>query len=178
MLLVAPTLILSAFAVSPWQLLALVGCQLAAGSVVGALLPNMLQDMASAQLRGRIFAIYAVLGTPTSGLSVIAVGGLSDVLHTGPRDVLFAIAIIGMPACILGAALMHFAQRPFTRTSEICEIREELTGLGVALAPHRGFSTMVAKGCQTHAASAFRQSTLQAYSHPMRSCSRRTLTPQ
>jgi MFS-type transporter involved in bile tolerance (Atg22 family) len=119
MLVVAPTLILSPFSVSPWQLLALVGCQFTAGTVVGALLPNVLQDMAPAQLRGRIFAIYAVLSTPTSGLSLMAVGGLSDILHTGPRDVLFAITIAGMPAWILGAALMHFAQRPFTRTVEI-----------------------------------------------------------
>lgn len=119
MLAVAPTLILSAFAVSPWQLLALVGCQFAAGTVVGALLPNVLQDMAPAPLRGRIFAIYSVLCTPTSGLSLIAVGSLSDVLHTGPRDVLFAIAIASMPAWILGAALMHFAQRPFRRTVKI-----------------------------------------------------------
>jgi MFS family permease len=119
MLVVAPTLILSALAVSPWQLLALVGCQFAAGTVVGALLPNMLQDMAPAPLRGRIFAIYAVLSTPTSGLSIIAVGGLSDVLRTGPRDVLFAIAIAGIPAWILGAVLLHFAQRPFKRTVEI-----------------------------------------------------------
>ena len=78
----------------------------------------MLQDLSPAPLRGRIFAIYAVLTTPCSGLSVVAVGGLADVLHTGPRDVLVAIAIIGMPAWILGAALMHFAKRPFVQTVE------------------------------------------------------------
>lgn len=123
MLLVSPTLILSPFTKSSWQLLALVGCLIAAGTLVGSLLPNVLQDMAPAKLRGRVFAIYAVLNTPTSGLSIMTVGGLSDRLHSGSRNVLFAIAIIGMPAWIIGAALMHFAQRPFARTAAIvrCE---------------------------------------------------------
>jgi MFS family permease len=112
----APTLILSAWAAHPWEVLALVGCQLTSGSIVGALLPNMLQDMAPAKLRGRIFAIYAVLGAPTPGLSVMAVGAVSDLRHTGPRDVLYAIAIVGLPAWILGAALMHLARHPFART--------------------------------------------------------------
>lgn len=116
MVVVAPTLILSAFAARPWQVLALVGCQLTAGAIVGALVPNMLQDMAPTKLRGRIFAIYAVLGAPTPGLSIMTVGALSDHLHTGPRGVLFAIAIVGIPAWIIGAALMHLARRPFART--------------------------------------------------------------
>lgn len=119
--IVAPTLILSAFARRPWQVLALVGCQLTAGSMVGALVPNMLQDMAPAKLRGRIFAIYAVLAAPMPGLSVMAVGALSDLLHAGPRDVLIAIALIGTPAWIIGALLMYAAQQPFART--VAEVR-------------------------------------------------------
>ncbi len=120
--IVAPTLILSAFAAHPWQVLALVGCQLTSGAIVGALVPNMLQDMAPPKLRGRIFAIYAVLGAPTPGLSIMTVGALSDLLHTGPRDVLFAIAIAGIPAWIIGAALMHWARRPFARTVALVRV--------------------------------------------------------
>lgn len=119
MLVVSPALILSPSAQSSLQLLALVGCQIAAGTLVGSLLPNVLQDMAPAKLRGRVFAIYAALNTPTSGLSIMTVGGLSDLLHRGPRSVLFALAIAGIPAWIIGAALMHFAQRPFVRTAEV-----------------------------------------------------------
>ena len=118
LVIVAPTLVLSAFATAPWQVVALVGCQLTAGATVGALVPNMLQDMAPPKLRGRIFAIYAVLAAPMPGLSVMAVGALSDLLHTGPRDVLLAIAIVGTPAWITGAVLMHLARRPFARTVE------------------------------------------------------------
>lgn len=76
-----PTLILAPFTKSSGQLLVLVGCLVTAGTLVGSLLPNVLQDMAPAKLRGRVFAIYAVLMTPTSGLSVVAVGDLSDRLH-------------------------------------------------------------------------------------------------
>jgi MFS family permease len=118
MVIAAPTLILAPFATTSWQLLALVGCQVAAGTVVGSLLPNVLQDMAPAALRGRVFAIYAVLIAPASGLSIMSVGKLSDLLRAGPRAVLYAIAIVGIPAWILGAALLHFAQRPFVRTVE------------------------------------------------------------
>lgn len=92
---------------------------------MGSLLPNVLQDMAPARLRGRVFAIYALLNTPTQGLSIVTVGGLSDMLHMGPRDVLFAIAIASVPASIAGAMLMHFAQRPFARTAEI--VRAEVS---------------------------------------------------
>lgn len=122
-LIVSPTFILLPFTESSWQLLVLVGCQVAAGTLVGSLLPNVLQDMAPAKLRGRIFAIYAVLNTPAQGLSIMTVGGLSDLLHRGPRNILFAIAIVGLPAWIIGAVLMHFCQRPFARTAEIvrCE---------------------------------------------------------
>ncbi|MGB6487364.1 MAG: MFS transporter [Steroidobacteraceae bacterium] len=123
MLIVAPTLILSPFAQSSGQLLVLVGCLVTAGTLVGSLLPNVLQDMAPAKLRGRVFAIYALLIAPTSGLSIMSVGGLSDLLHMGSRNVLFAITIIGMPAWIIGAAFMHFAQRPFVRTVGI--VRQE-----------------------------------------------------
>lgn len=105
----------------PWQVLALVGCQLTAGSMVGALILNMLQDTAPAKLRGRIFAIYAVLAASMPGLSVMAVGALSDLLHAGPRDVLIAIALIGTPAWIIGALLMCAAQQPFART--VAEVR-------------------------------------------------------
>ena len=122
MIIVSPTLILSPFTETSWQLLALVGCQVAAGTLVGSLLPNVLQDMAPAKLRGRVFAIYAVLNTPAQGLSIVAVGGLSDVLHMGARNILFAIAIVGVPAWIAGAALMHFAQRPFARTAEVVRL--------------------------------------------------------
>lgn len=117
MVIASPALILSPFARSPWQLLALVGCQVGAGTVVGSLLPNVLQDMAPAALRGRVFAIYAVLIAPTSGLSVMMVGGLSDLLHVGPRAVLYALAIVGIPAWAIGAALLRFARRPFVRTA-------------------------------------------------------------
>lgn len=119
MLIVSPTLILSAFTRTSGQLLVLVGCLITAGTLVGSLLPNVLQDMAPAKLRGRVFAIYAVLIAPMSGLSIMTVGGLSDLLHMGPRNVLFAIAVVSTPAWIIGAALMHFAQRPFARTAEI-----------------------------------------------------------
>jgi MFS family permease len=119
MLIVSPTLILLPFAAHSAQLLVLVGLLITAGTLVGALLPNVLQDMAPAKLRGRVFAIYAVLIAPTSGLSILAVGGLSDLLHMGSRNVLFAIAIVGVPAWIIGAAFMRLAQRPFARTAEV-----------------------------------------------------------
>lgn len=119
MLIVSPTLLLAPVAASPPQLLVLVGCLITAGTLVGSLLPNVLQDMAPAKLRGRVFAIYAVLIAPTSGLSVMTVGALSDLLHEGPRNVLFAMAFVGIPAWIIGAALLHFAQPPFVRTAEI-----------------------------------------------------------
>jgi MFS family permease len=124
MVIAAPTLVLSPFTASSGQLLALVGCQVAAGTVVGSLLPNVLQDVAPAALRGRVFAIYALLIAPTSGLSIMTVGGLSDLLHSGPRAVLYATAIVGVPAWIIGAALLYFAQQPFVRTAAIVRAGE------------------------------------------------------
>ena len=116
MVAAGPTLILSPLAQSSSQLLGLVGCQVAAGTLVGSLLPNVLQDLAPPALRGRVFAIYAVLIAPTSGLSIVTVGRLSDLLHVGPRAVLYATAIVGVPAWIVGAALLRLAQGPFVRT--------------------------------------------------------------
>jgi len=125
MVIAGPTLVLAPFAQSPWQLLTLVGCQVTAGTLVGSLLPNVLQDVAPAALRGRVFAIYAVLIAPTSGLSIMAVGGLSDLLHAGPRAVLYATAVLGVPAWIIGATLVHFAQRPFVLTVEKVRAEEK-----------------------------------------------------
>jgi predicted MFS family arabinose efflux permease len=113
-----PAVVLLPFVANAWQAYVLIGLQMTAGTLIGSLLPSIIQGMAPAAVRGRVTALYSILSTVTAGLATSAVGPLSDALEGRPRGLLIAITAVSALSWIVGSLLMKLSERRFMRTLE------------------------------------------------------------
>lgn len=111
-----PTVILLPAVENAGQAFVLVGLQMTAGTLIGSLLPSIIQGLAPTALRGRVAALYSIVSGVTSGLGTFAVGPLSDALQGQPRGLLIAITTVSLVSWIVGSFLMRISEIPFTRT--------------------------------------------------------------
>jgi MFS family permease len=110
-----PTVILLPAVANAGQAYVLVGLQMTAGTLIGSLLPSIVQGIAPTALRGRVAALYSIVSGVTSGLGTFAVGPLSDALQGQPRGLLIAITAVSLVSWIVGSFLMKISEKPFTR---------------------------------------------------------------
>lgn len=110
-----PLAILYAFVANIWQGFFLVGALMASGTLIGSLLPGILQGLAPPELRGRIVSLYYMVSVVIQGVGVSLVGPFSDRFPGEPRALLIGVAIVLTVAWAIGAILMRLAERPFER---------------------------------------------------------------
>lgn len=111
-----PIALLFPFVTGSGQMFALVALQMLSGTLIGSLLPNVIQGLAPSPLRGRVTAIYSIASVITSGFGITAVGWFSDALIGNPRGLLIAMSSVLAGCWLLGAILMRLAERPYERT--------------------------------------------------------------
>ncbi len=111
-----PAAVLFIFVADAGQAYLLVGVQMVGGTLIGSLLPDIVQGMAPPELRGRVTALYGVMSVITTGLGVSLVGPLSDLMPGNPRSLFIAMALLLTISWLVGALLMKLAERPFERT--------------------------------------------------------------
>ena len=111
-----PIAILFPFVTGSGQLFALVALQMLSGTLIGSLLPNIIQGLAPGPFRGRVTAIYSIVSVITSGFGITAVGWFSDALVGNSRGLLIAMSSMLAGCWLLGAILMRLAERPYERT--------------------------------------------------------------
>jgi MFS family permease len=123
MLVGAPVVIAMPFVSAPWQAFLIVGEQMALSMMVGSLVPTMLQELAPAGLRARVVSFYTILSGAFGGLSVVAIGSLSDGVNE-PRGLLLAVVATAIPAWIVAAAFMRAAESPFEISASEIALQE------------------------------------------------------
>lgn len=87
-------------------------------AVIGgnSLMPTMLQDMAPANLRGRVFAISTLITTVFQVISPITVGLLSDHLFAQPGGLLLSSNSVAGPGFLLAAISLWLGERHILKT--------------------------------------------------------------
>jgi MFS family permease len=87
-------------------------------AVIGgsSLMPTMLQDMAPADLRGRVFAISTVITTVFQVISPITVGLLSDHLFTQAGGLLISSISVAGPGFLLAAVSLWLGEKHILKT--------------------------------------------------------------
>lgn len=94
--------------------LAMVAAFLLLTCIANALIPTMLQDLLPAALRARCFAVYSFVVAGFCALGPVLSGAVSD--HFAQGDLLWAIAVVSLPALALAAACAGLsAWRPAIR---------------------------------------------------------------
>lgn len=110
-----PLAVLYAFVQSAWQCFAIVGALMASGTLIGSLLPGILQNLAPPLLRGRVTAIYGIVSTITSGIGVSLIGPFSDQFPDEPRALLIGVGTLLAISWAIAAVLMRKSEEPFAR---------------------------------------------------------------
>lgn len=117
---------------SPTEIFAITTLQMAATTGGNALMPTVVQNLAPAELRGRVFAISTVIAALFSVVSPIAVGLLSDHVFHGSGGLLLSSIMIGAPSLLLAAAALWLAEKP------IMKAVDEVTAFSDAAAANQG----------------------------------------
>jgi MFS family permease len=108
-----PPLALQVLAQTPTQSFILYGLQIAASTGAAALVPNMLQDVSPAGLRGRVLASWTLVTSLATALAPVLVGGLSDALTGRPHALIWAIVLVGVPSLVAGVLSMRLTASAF-----------------------------------------------------------------
>jgi MFS family permease len=107
------------------EIIVLYGILAVGGVTAGALIPNLIQDLAPPNLRARISAIYGMIVGLIAGASGMIVGIISDHLHNEPKALLLSIVIVSTPGWLAAWWLMRQAVEPFSRTLADLSVTEE-----------------------------------------------------
>ncbi len=118
MLIALPLLALQILARTPVEAFVLFGLMLMATTAAAALVPNMLQDISPAGLRGRILALWGMLTSLGGAAAPVLVGGLSDTLAGRPQGLIWSVVLVGAPALAAGVVTMRLTAGAFRRTAE------------------------------------------------------------
>jgi MFS family permease len=113
-----PTALLLACVTSAWQAYLVIGLQMMTGTLIGSLLPGILQGLAPPGLRGRVVALYQVFSIITTGVGVSLVAPLSDLIPGNPRGLLIGMAVLAAVSWVIGALLLKMAEPSYRRMSE------------------------------------------------------------
>jgi MFS family permease len=108
-------------ATSPGQFYGIAVAQIAASMGGLTLSPTVVQLLAPASIRARMFAVAGVFYTVFGALSPLAVGAASDALGPDPHQLLVAMLAVGLPLYGLGVALIHVAARRLGSTIEFVQ---------------------------------------------------------
>lgn len=100
---------------APWQLYLAAASQLAFALAVAAMMPGILQQISPQPLRSRVLALLGILGAIANGVCPLLVGAISGMIP-GPRGILAAIVIVGLPGWIVAILLLSLARKPFLET--------------------------------------------------------------
>jgi MFS family permease len=100
-----------------WQLFGLFGVLMVSQTAAGCAIPTILQDLAPADLRGRMSAIWTIMNALLGGLSPTLIGWLSSSLGPEPRMLIVAMGMIAVPAWIASAVAFRLAEKPFAELS-------------------------------------------------------------
>jgi MFS family permease len=103
------------FVTSPFQAYTVAALQGAMGVAGSALMPGIFQDLAPSALRARVMTLLGIANALAFAASPLAVGMISSFM-TGPRGMLYSIAIVSIPSLVAAAVLMSLAQRPYAAT--------------------------------------------------------------
>lgn len=103
------------YVTSPFQAYTVAALQGAMGVAGSALMPGVIQDLAPPSLRSRILSLLGIVNALALAASPLAIGLISGQL-TGPRGMLYSIAIVSIPGLIAAAVLISLAQRPYAAT--------------------------------------------------------------
>ncbi|MDN3923199.1 MFS transporter [Roseateles violae] len=82
----------------------------------GMMYPTAIQNMAPAQLRGRLISIQSVCSLIFGAIAAPVVGLVSDGLGDSPRSILIAAISVSVPALLLSATLLRASESTFART--------------------------------------------------------------
>jgi MFS family permease len=87
-------------------------------TVIGgnSLMPTLVQDLAPRDLRGRVFALSAVMVTLFQIISPIAVGLLSDHVFTQAGGLLRASITVAFPSILAAALILRLAENHILAT--------------------------------------------------------------
>lgn len=108
-----PFLFLFPVVTAAWQVYALFGGVMLAGTAIGSLVPMILQDMAPAELRTRLIALYTVASGLIGGSTPTIVGWLSTAFGGRPHDLILAMTLISIPSWIAATLLFWLSRQPF-----------------------------------------------------------------
>jgi MFS family permease len=108
-----PIFVAFPFVTASWQLFGLYGLLMVAYTAAGCAMPTIVQDMAPADLRGRMSAVWTIVNVLLGGLSPALIGWLSTSLGPEPRMLIFAMGLIAIPAWIASAVVFRMAEKPF-----------------------------------------------------------------
>jgi len=103
---------------SPIGIFLIATVQMAAATGSSSLMPTVVQNLAPAALRGRVFAISTVIATLFQVISPIAVGLLSDHVFTRTGGLLLSSITVGAPCLLLAAATLRGAEKHILKTVE------------------------------------------------------------
>lgn len=101
------------FVANTGQAFAIVGVLMASGTLIGSLLPGILQGLAPPELRGRIVALYGVLSVITGGIGVSLVGPFSDFFPQHPRALPIGVSLLLGVSWAVGALLLRLSEAPY-----------------------------------------------------------------
>jgi MFS family permease len=109
-----PCILAFPFITATWHGYVLLGVIMVAGTAVGSLFPNLLQDVAPGPLRARMVAVYTILAGLLAGVAPTVIGLVSDALSS-ERGLLIAMTLVSLPTWIAALVLMRMAEQPFAR---------------------------------------------------------------
>lgn len=127
MLVAAPILLGFPFIRTSWQAFALFGLLMFAGTAVGCMVPTLLQDMAPADIRARLAAVWGIASGLFGGIAPTLVGWMSSALGSEPRLLLVAMSLVAAPCWLAAIILFRIAERPFDRL--VREVGAHQTGV-------------------------------------------------
>jgi MFS family permease len=107
---------------SPTEMFLIAGAQTAAATGSSSLLPTVVQNLAPAHLRGRVFAISTVIGTLFQVVSPLAVGLLSDHVFKETGGLLLSSIVVGAPCLLLAAATLRLAEKHILKTVDAVQM--------------------------------------------------------
>jgi MFS family permease len=113
LLLAMPAPIAFPFVSAAWQAFALFGVTILLSAAIGCMMATVLQDMAPAHLRARMFAVWSIVFGLMNGAAPSLVGWLSSALGRQPRMLPVALSIVAIPIWIAAIVLLRMAERPF-----------------------------------------------------------------
>lgn len=116
MSMATPVLIGFPFVTAAWQSYVLMGLLMTVGTMVGVLVPNILQDIAPSGIRARVIALFSIANALFGSLSPMAVGAVSDRIP-GHGGLFTALTIMAVPAWLIATAITRIAEKPFVRTA-------------------------------------------------------------